>query len=99
MHLRKIKWRAVQQNKDSLLHKTKTVLFFCCFVLLASLACAQPPRAHTPVHLDPKKDTLEYKGVTLRLIPTPGGYYGYDILQGKALVRHQVKSPEPDHPL
>ena len=99
MHPRKIKQCAVQQNNGSLLYKTKAVLFFCCFLLLASLAHAQPSRARTPVDLDPKKDILEYKGLTFRLKPTPGGYYGYDIMQGKALVRHQVKSPEPDYPL
>ena len=95
MHLRKASWHAVQQNKHSLLRKTKAALFFCCFVLLASLAHAQPPRPHTPVRVDPVKDQLEYKGLTLRLIPTPSGYYGYDILRGKTLVHHQVKPLEP----
>ena len=97
MHLRKIKRRAGQQRKNSMRRKAKRVLFFCCFVLLASLVQAQPPRPHTPVRVDPAKDQLEYKGLTVQLIPTLGGYYGYDILRGKMLVRHQVKSPEPDH--
>ena len=48
MHLRNTKSQVVQQSKYSLLHRTKAVLFFCCFVLLASLAHAQPPRAVHP---------------------------------------------------
>lgn len=79
------------------------LLSLCCFLLFSHAAGAQTSRMQhplrQPVHINPIQDKLEYEGFTIRLIPTVDGYYGYDILKGKQLVQHQLKSPLPNKPL
>lgn len=75
------------------------VLLACLLALVITTVQAQPPApARRPVALDASKDQLEYKGLSLHLIPTPQGYYGYEIWSGKKLVHHQVKSPRSTPP-
>ncbi len=97
-----------RQSSRAYLHKhrrtmqllPKAALLFACFLLLSYYAGAQPPpRMHHPIRLDPAKDRQEYRGLTIRLISTVEGHYGFDILQGESLVMHLVNELQPGKPL
>lgn len=82
-------------KKQPLLPSKRLLLLFC-FYCFATLAHAQRQELYKrPVPLNPLKDKIEYQNFTIRLIPTPDGYYGFDILQAGKLMLHQIDNPLP----
>lgn len=59
-------------------------------VLLLGAAAAQAQR-HEPVN--PLEDKRDFQGYTIRVLPAPGGTYGYDIFKDRQLLLHQRGNP------
>ena len=86
----------LQQHKGSILRLPKTAMLYCSILLLSIVSVqAQPPRPHKPVQVDLKKDKLEYQGFTIRLVPSLDGYFGYQILKGRQVLKLQDQSSTP----
>jgi len=72
----------------------KKIFYFFLLLLISGISVsAQKLQPHIPIQLDPAKDKLEYKGYTIRLIPTIDGNYGYDIFKENKIIVHQPENP------
>lgn len=60
------------------------------FGLLLGAVVTQAQR-YEPVN--PQKDQMDFKGYTIRVLPAPGGTYGYYIVKDQQLVLHQRGNP------
>lgn len=77
MNLKEAQRHAFIKYDGNVLPMAKPVLFFFCFFLMTVLAHAQQQKPHEPVRLDPAKDKLAYRELTIRLLPTIEGYSGH----------------------
>jgi hypothetical protein len=53
----------------------------------------QHSQAQNKKPVNPQKDKVEFNGYTIKLLPTIGGNYGYNVLKGTQLVIHQSYNP------
>jgi hypothetical protein len=77
------------------LNKLTMKKIFCfCLLIASAIYCS----AQNDGPVKPSKDSLQFMGYTIRIIPAEQRTYGYDIFHGNRLILHQQRNPFTSSP-